>query len=218
MEIFKRHTGFVVPLNRANVDTDAIMPKQFLKSIKRTGFADFIFDEWRYLDRGEPGMDCRKRPKNMDFVLNQPQYQGASILLTQGNFGCGSSREHAPWGLYEYGFRVIIAPSFADIFANNCSKNGLLLITLSDEIIQALFFAVEASGAYRLTVDLETQTIETHTPPEKIRFEIDPSVKTRLLEGLDEIAFTLKRSDKIKQYEANRRLERPWLFERGSDD
>lgn len=211
MEAFKRHTGLVVPLNRANIDTDAIMPKQFLKSIKRTGFADFIFDEWRYLDRGEPGMDCRNRPRNMDFVLNQPRYLGASILLTQGNFGCGSSREHAPWGLYEYGFRVIIAPSFADIFANNCSKNGLLLITLRDEIIQRLFLAVEATQFYQLTVDLENQIIQTST--ETIPFEMDPSVKMQLLEGLDEVAFTLKRAEKIKKYEKNRRLERPWLFE-----
>ncbi|MFO1257429.1 MAG: 3-isopropylmalate dehydratase small subunit [Gammaproteobacteria bacterium] len=211
MEPFKRHTGLVVPLNRANVDTDAIMPKQFLKSIKRSGFADFIFDEWRYLDRGEPGMNCQDRPKNMQFVLNQPQYQGASILLAQDNFGCGSSREHAPWGLYEYGFRVIIAPSFADIFANNCSKNGLLLITLADEMIQRFFVEVESSKSYQLSVDLENQTLQT--PTENILFKIDPSVKIRLLEGLDEIAWTLKRAEKIKQYEAKRRLECPWLFE-----
>lgn len=201
----------MVPLDRANVDTDAIMPKQFLKSIKRSGFADFIFDEWRYLNRGEPGMDCQKRPLNMEFTLNFPQYKNATILLTQSNFGCGSSREHAPWGLYEYGFRVIIAPSFADIFANNCSKNGLLLITLPEQKITQLFEAVNDMGSYELTVDLEKQIIET--PNELIHFELDPSVKKRLLEGLDEIDLTLKLSDKIRQFEIKRKVEMPWLFQ-----
>jgi 3-isopropylmalate/(R)-2-methylmalate dehydratase small subunit len=210
MDAFKKHTGIVVPLDRANVDTDAIMPKQFLKSIKRSGFADFIFDEWRYLDRGEPGMDCRKRPLNKEFSLNFPEYKNATILLTQSNFGCGSSREHAPWGLYEYGFRVIIAPSFADIFANNCSKNGLLLITLPAEKIMQLFEAVNDMRSYELTVDLEDQIIQT--PDELIDFQLDPSVKKRLLEGLDEIDLTLKLSDKIRQFEIKRKVEMPWLF------
>ncbi len=211
MEPFTRHTGLVAPLDRANVDTDAIIPKQFLKSVKRTGFGPNLFDDWRYLDRGEPGQDCAGRPRNPDFVLNQPRYRGASILLARDNFGCGSSREHAPWALLDYGFRVIIAPSFADIFYNNCFKNGLLPIVLDGDTVDALFRETEAQEGYRLTVDLAAQTVTT-PGGRVIPFDIDPFRKTCLLEGLDDIGLTLRHVDEIRAYEDRRRREAPWLF------
>ncbi|MBP1149010.1 MULTISPECIES: 3-isopropylmalate dehydratase small subunit [Methylocaldum] len=209
MKAFRRFASRVAPLDRANIDTDAIIPKQFLKSIRRSGFGPYLFDEWRYLDRGEPDMDCSYRPLNPDFVLNQPCYFRARILLTRENFGCGSSREHAPWALADYGFRVIIAPSFADIFYNNCFKNGILPIVLDAEIVDRLF--EQAGPGVDLTVDLETQTIATHYG-DKIHFEIDPSRKYRLLNGLDDIGLTLQHADKIRAYEASRRQTAPWLF------
>ncbi len=211
MKPFVRHEGLVAPLDRANVDTDAIIPKQFLKSIKRTGFGPNLFDAWRYLDRGEPGQDCSTRPLNPDFVLNQPRYQGASILLARENFGCGSSREHAPWALVDYGFRAIIAPSFADIFYNNCFKNGLLPIVLPAEAVDRLFRETEATEGYRLLVDLEAQSVTTPSG-EAFRFEVDAERKHRLLEGLDDIGITLQHVDEIRAYEARRRAEAPWLF------
>ncbi len=203
--------GLVAPLDRANVDTDAIIPKQFLKSIKRSGFGPNAFDEWRYLDPGEPGMDNSKRPLNPDFVLNQPRYQGAQILLARENFGCGSSREHAPWALEDYGFRVIIAPSFADIFYNNCFKNGMLPIRLDALTVDILFKAVEASPGHRLTVDLEQQTI-TAPDGSVYPFEVDPFRKHCLLNGLDDIGLTLQHVDEIKAFEAKHRAAQPWLF------
>ncbi len=211
MDKFIQVNGLVVPLDRANVDTDAIIPKQFLKSIKRTGFGPNLFDEWRYLDHGEPGMDNSKRPLNPDFVLNQPRYYGAQILLARENFGCGSSREHAPWALDDYGFRAIIAPSFADIFCNNCFKNGLLPIVLDIASIDDLFQAVTASPGYHLKIDLEQQSIIT---PNGVvyRFEVDAFRKNCLLNGLDDIGLTLQHVRKIKEYEARRKLEAPWLF------
>jgi 3-isopropylmalate/(R)-2-methylmalate dehydratase small subunit len=209
MKAFRRINSRVVPLDRANVDTDAIIPKQFLKSIRRSGFGPYLFDEWRYLDRGEPDMDCSDRPENPDFVLNQPCYYGAQILLARENFGCGSSREHAPWALEDYGFRVVIAPSFADIFYNNCFKNGLLPIVLDAGTVDRLF--KEAGPGFQLAVDLETQTITTRYG-EKIAFEIDPSRKYRLLNGLDDIGLTLQHAGQIKDYEARRRQAAPWLF------
>ncbi len=211
MEKFTKLTGIVMPLDRPNVDTDAIIPKQFLKSIKRTGFGPNLFDEWRYLDHGEPGMDNSQRPINPDFVLNQPRYQGAQILLARENFGCGSSREHAPWALLDYGFRVIIAPSFADIFYNNCFKNGILPIVLDAETVDELFREVEANEGYQLTVDLERQTI-TKPDGTVIPFEIDEFRKHRLLEGLDDIGLTLEHADEIRAYEARRKKAAPWLF------
>ncbi|MDD5179718.1 MAG: 3-isopropylmalate dehydratase small subunit [Gallionellaceae bacterium] len=203
--------GLVTPLDRANVDTDAIIPKQFLKSIKRSGFGPNAFDEWRYLDHGEPGMDNSKRPLNKDFVLNQPRYQGAQVLLARENFGCGSSREHAPWALEDYGLRAIIAPSFADIFFNNCFKNGLLPIRLDAASVDALFKAVEATPGYRLRIDLEQQTI---TAPDGTvyRFEVEAFRKHCLLNGLDDIGLTLQHVDEIKVYEQKRREQQPWLF------
>lgn len=209
MRAFTTLTSKILPLDRANVDTDAIIPKQFLKSIRRTGFGVFLFDEWRYLDRGEPEMDCTNRSLNKDFVLNQPQYQGAQILLTRENFGCGSSREHAPWALEDYGFRAIIAPSFADIFYNNCFKNGLLPITLAAEQVNDLFNQMEEG--YQLTIDLAAQTIITPNN-QSISFEIDDNRKHRLLNGLDDIGLTLQQADKIKQYEIERAKRAPWLF------
>jgi len=203
--------ALVVPLNRANVDTDAIIPKQFLKSIQRSGFGPNLFDEWRYLDHGEPGMDCSQRPLNPDFVLNQARYQGASILLAGRNFGCGSSREHAPWALLDYGIRVIIAPSFADIFFNNCFKNGILPIVLPEVQIAALFAAVEATPGYRLQVDLNAQQIRDPAG-ELLPFEVDPFRRHCLLNGLDDIGLTLQHTDAIRAYEQKRRLEAPWLF------
>jgi 3-isopropylmalate/(R)-2-methylmalate dehydratase small subunit len=203
--------GLVVPLDRANVDTDAIIPKQFLKSIKRSGFGPNLFDEWRYLDHGEPGMDNSKRPPNKEFVLNQSRYQGAQILLARANFGCGSSREHAPWALEDYGFRVIIAPSFADIFFNNCFKNGLLPIRLSEDKVDALFKAVENTPGYRLKVDLEAQSITT--PDGRVYvFEVDAHRKHCLLNGLDDIGLTLQHVDEIKAFEEKHRAAQPWLF------
>ena len=211
MKPFTRHDGVVAPLDRANVDTDAIIPKQFLKSIKRTGFGPNLFDEWRYLDRGEPGQDCSTRPLNPDFVLNLPRYRGASILLARENFGCGSSREHAPWALEDYGFRALIAPSFADIFYNNCFKNGLLPIVLPAEAVDRLFRETEATEGYRLIVDLAEQTVTTPAG-EVFRFEVDGERKHRLLNGLDDIGITLQHVDAIRAYEDRRRQETPWLF------
>jgi 3-isopropylmalate/(R)-2-methylmalate dehydratase small subunit len=208
---FTRLDGLAVPLDRANVDTDAIIPKQFLKSIKRSGFGPNLFDEWRYLDVGEPGKSNHDRPLNPDFVLNQPRYQGASVLLARENFGCGSSREHAPWALEDYGFRTIIAPSFADIFYNNCFKNGILPIVLDAAIVDRLFKQCEASEGYALTVDLDKQTVATPTG-EMIAFEVDAGRKYRLLNGLDDIGLTLLHSDRIKAYEERRKAEAPWLF------
>jgi len=210
MQKFSLLDGVVVPLDRANVDTDAIIPKQFLKSIKRSGFGPNAFDEWRYLDHGEPGMDNSKRLINKDFVLNQPRYQGAQILLARENFGCGSSREHAPWALEDYGFRVIIALSFADIFFNNCFKNGLLPIRLDADKVDALFKAVEANVGYRLAIDLEQQTIST--PDGAVYpFEVDAFRKHCLLNGLDDIGLTLQHVDEIVAYEARHRAAQPWL-------
>jgi 3-isopropylmalate/(R)-2-methylmalate dehydratase small subunit len=203
--------GLVAPLDRANVDTDAIIPKQFLKSIKRSGFGPNAFDEWRYLDHGEPGMDNSQRPLNPDFVLNQPRYQGAQILLARENFGCGSSREHAPWALEDYGFRALIAPSYADIFFNNCFKNGLLPIKLEAAIVESLFKAVAATPSYRLTVDLERQVVVT---PEGMSypFEVDAFRKHCLLNGLDDIGLTLQHVDEIRAFETKHRAAQPWLF------
>jgi 3-isopropylmalate/(R)-2-methylmalate dehydratase small subunit len=211
MDKFETMTGLVAPLDRSNVDTDAIIPKQFLKSIKRSGFGPNAFDEWRYLDHGEPGQDCSQRPLNPDFVLNQPRYQGASILLARDNFGCGSSREHAPWALLDYGFRVIIAPSFADIFFNNCFKNGILPIVLDAAVVDELFQAVAANEGYQLTVDLQAQTITT-PEGDSIAFEVDKFRKYCLLNGLDDIGLTLQHTDDIRAYEERRKQEAPWLF------
>lgn len=211
MEKFKTFTGIVAPLDRANVDTDAIIPKQFLKSIKRTGFGPNLFDEWRYLDVGEPGKDNSQRPLNPDFVLNDPRYQGASILLTRKNFGCGSSREHAPWALLDYGFRVIIAPSFADIFYNNCFKNGILPIVLPEETVDELFAKATGGQALKITVDLENQKLVLEDGRE-IPFEVDSFRKHCLLEGLDDIGLTLQHVDEIRAYEERRKQEAPWLF------
>ena len=212
MEKFVTFTGVVCPLDRSNVDTDAIIPKQFLKSIKRTGFGPNLFDEWRYLDHGEPGIDNSRRPVNPEFVLNQPRYAGASILLARENFGCGSSREHAPWALTDYGFRVIIAPSYADIFFNNSFKNGLLPIVLSAETIDRLFEQAGGEQALRLTVDLGAQQIQGAAGG-VIDFEVDAFRKHCLLDGLDDIGLTLQHVDDIRAYEASRREQAPWLFE-----
>lgn len=211
MQAFTQLNGLVAPLDRANVDTDAIIPKQFLKSIKRSGFGPNAFDEWRYLDRGEPGVDNFQRPLNKDFVLNQPRYQGASILLTRENFGCGSSREHAPWALEDYGFKVIIASSFADIFFNNCFKNGMLPIVLNADIVDTLFKQVVASEGYALNVDLAAQTVTTPSG-EVYPFEVDAFRKHCLLNGLDDIGLTMQQQDKIKAFEAKHREAQPWLF------
>lgn len=212
MEKFIQHKGIVAPLDRANIDTDAIIPKQFLKSVERKGFGQYLFDSWRYLDPGKPGMDCSNRPLNPDFVLNQQRYNDASILLTRSNFGCGSSREHAPWALAEYGFRVIIAPSFADIFYNNCFKNGLLPITLDEKMIDELFQKVEDLPEYLLIIKLENQTIK-YPDGRIVLFNIDPSRRSTLLQGLDEISKTLKYRNTIKEYESERNREAPWLFD-----
>ena len=209
MEAFKKISASVIPLDRANVDTDAIIPKQFLKSIRRTGFGPHLFDEWRYLDRGEPHMDCSNRPVNPEFVLNQKCYQGGRILLARANFGCGSSREHAPWALEDYGIKVLIAPSFAEIFYNNCFKNGLLPIELAVDIVDQLF--EEAGPGYQLTIDLENQVI-TQPSATQIEFDIDPSRKYRLVNGLDDIALSLEHADQISAYEAKRAKQAPWLF------
>ncbi|MCK6428172.1 MAG: 3-isopropylmalate dehydratase small subunit [Burkholderiaceae bacterium] len=210
MTPFTQHTGLVAPLDRANVDTDQIIPKQFLKSIRRTGFGANLFDEWRYLDRGEPGMDNSRRPLNPEFVLNQPRYQGASILLARRNFGCGSSREHAPWAISEYGFRALIAPSFADIFFSNCFKNGVLPIVLGEDEVDALFAEVLATSGYTLAIDLAPQTVTT-PGGRVIRFEVDPFRKECLLNGWDDIGLTLRHADKIRAFEAERLKRYPWL-------
>jgi 3-isopropylmalate/(R)-2-methylmalate dehydratase small subunit len=211
MEKFNVHEGLVAPLDRANVDTDAIIPKQFLKSIKRSGFGPNLFDEWRYLDHGEPGMDNSKRPLNPDFVLNQPRYQGASILLTRKNFGCGSSREHAPWALQQYGFRAVIAPSFADIFFNNCFKNGVLPIALSEQQVDQLFNEVKAFPGFRLVIDLENQVVRTTNGSASYPFEVDAFRKYCLLNGLDDIGLTLRHADKIRAFEERYLANQPWL-------
>jgi 3-isopropylmalate/(R)-2-methylmalate dehydratase small subunit len=212
MRQFTQHTGIAAPLDRANVDTDMIIPKQFLKSIKRAGFGPNLFDELRYLDEGQPDQDCAGRPLNPDFVLNQSRYQGTSVLLARENFGCGSSREHAPWALDDFGIRAIIAPSFADIFYNNCFKNGLLPIVLPEAQVDQLFKEVEATEGYQLTVDLERQVVVTPSGQE-FAFEVDNFRKHCLLNGLDDIGLTLQHADEIKAYEARRRQEAPWLFD-----
>ncbi|CAB3782786.1 3-isopropylmalate dehydratase small subunit [Pararobbsia alpina] len=213
MQPFLPVDSLVLPLDRANVDTDAILPKQFMKSIERTGFGPFLFDEWRYLDRGEFGQDCSMRPLNPDFPLNQPRYNGAQILLARENFGCGSSREHAPWALRDWGIRVLIASSFAEIFHGNCFKNGLLPIRLDAELVDALFTAVQTTPGYRLRIDLEAQYI-TRPDGSATAFEIDPFRKDCLLRGLDEVGLTLQDAAAIRAFEQERRCIEPWLFER----
>ena len=211
MQPFRVHTGIVAPLDRANVDTDAIIPKQFLKSIKRTGFGPNLFDEWRYLDHGEPGMDHAKRPRNPQFVLNDPRYAGASILLARRNFGCGSSREHAPWALADFGFRAVIAPSYADIFYNNCFKNGLLPIVLPEAAVDRLFHEVNAFPGFQLTVDLERQVVATVDGALAFGFDVEPFRKHCLLNGLDDIGLTLQHADAIREFETKRLADNPWL-------
>ncbi len=212
MKKFTQHSGLAAPMDQANVDTDLIIPKQFLKSIKRTGFGPNLFDSVRYLDRGEPGKDNSQRPVNPDFPLNHARYQGASILLARENFGCGSSREHAPWALDEYGFRAIIAPSYADIFFNNCFKNGLLPIVLDEAIVESLFAATYANEGYTLSIDLEKQCVQT-PEGQSYTFEIDAFRKHCLMNGYDDIGLTLKESDKIKSYENKLKQQSPWLFD-----
>lgn len=211
MQAFQQLIGVVAPLDRANIDTDAIIPKQFLKSIKRSGFGPNAFDEWRYLDQGEPGMDNSKRPLNPDFILNQSRYQGASILLTRENFGCGSSREHAPWALEDSGFRVIIASSFADIFFNNCFKNGMLPVVLSADVVDTLFQEVFAQDGYQLNVDLKAQTV-TSPSGAVYAFEVDHVRKHNLMHGLDDIGLTMQHQDAIKAFEVKHQTTQPWLF------
>ncbi len=211
MEKFTVLDGLVAPLDRANVDTDAIIPKQFLKSIKRSGFGPNLFDEWRYLDHGEPGQDNSRRPINPDFILNQPRYQDASILLTRKNFGCGSSREHAPWALEQYGFRAVIAPSFADIFFNNCYKNGLLPIALTESQVDHLFDEVKAFPGFRLVIDLEKQLVTTTNGSVAYPFDIDTFRKYCMLNGLDDIGLTLRQSDMIHAFEERHIASQPWL-------
>ena len=210
MQKFTLHKGLVAPMDRANVDTDAIIPKQFLKSIRKTGFGPNLFDEWRYLDKGEPGVPESDRKPNPDFVLNQPRYRGASILLARKNFGCGSSREHAPWAIDQYGFRAVIAPSFADIFFNNCFKNGLLPIVLPEAVVDALFQAVHATPGYQLAIDLARQVVVT---PEGVEhgFDVEPFRKHCLLNGLDEIGLTLQHAADIEAFQAKRLATKPWL-------
>ncbi len=210
MDKFTVHKGVVVPMDRENVDTDAIIPKQFLKSIRKTGFGPNLFDEWRYLDPGEPGQDPASRKPNPDFVLNQPRYQGASIMITRKNFGCGSSREHAPWAIVQWGIRALIAPSYADIFFNNCFKNGLLPIALPEAIVAQLFDEVAAFPGYSLTVDLERQVV-VRPQGEEIPFEVQAFRKYCLLNGFDDIGLTLRHADKIRSYEAQRLATKPWL-------
>ena len=212
MQKFTRLEGLVAPLDRANVDTDAIIPKQFLKSIKRSGFGVNLFDAWRYLDHGEPGMDNSTREPNPEFVLNQPRYKGANILVARKNFGCGSSREHAPWALDDYGFRALIAPSYADIFYNNCFKNGLLPIVLPEVQVDRIFHDVAAFPGFRLVVDLGAQTVAYADASQVFGFEVDAFRKHSLLNGLDEIGITLQHAAEIKTFETKRRLEQPWLF------
>ncbi len=211
MQKFTILTGLVAPLDRSNVDTDAIIPKQFLKSIHRSGFGPNLFDEWRYLDHGEPGQDCSNRPLNPDFILNHARYKGAEILLARRNFGCGSSREHAPWALLDYGFRAIIAPSFADIFYNNCFKNGILPIILDENQLDSLFKAIESTPDYKLVIDLEAQTITTPTG-EIFNFSVDTFRKNCLINGLDDIGITLQYTDEIVAYEQRRKQTEPWIF------
>jgi 3-isopropylmalate/(R)-2-methylmalate dehydratase small subunit len=211
MDKFVKFDGLVAPLDRANVDTDAIIPKQFLKSIKRSGFGPNAFDEWRYMDQGEPGQDCAGRPKNPNFVLNQERYQGASILLARSNFGCGSSREHAPWALHDFGFRAIVGESFADIFFNNCFKNGLLPIVLPKPEIDAMFGLTEHTPGYRLTIDLPAQLV-VRPDGHAIPFAVDAFRKECMLNGWDDIGLTLRHAEKIREFEARRRTEQPWLF------
>ncbi|ABM95119.1 MULTISPECIES: 3-isopropylmalate dehydratase small subunit [Methylibium] len=210
MQPFRLHRGVVAPIDRENVDTDAIIPKQFLKSIKRSGFGVNLFDEWRYLDHGEPGQDPASRRPNPDFVLNQPRYRGASVLLARRNFGCGSSREHAPWAIDQYGFRALIAPSFADIFFNNCFKNGLLPIVLPEAQVARLFDEVAAFPGYELTIDLERQVV-VKPDGDELAFDVEPFRRHCLLGGLDDIGLTLRHADKIRAYEAERLLRKPWL-------
>ena len=211
MRKFTQLEALVAPLDRANVDTDAIIPKQFLKSIKRSGFGQNLFDEWRYLDHGEPGQDQAKRLPNPDFVLNQPRYRGAAILLTRDNFGCGSSREHAPWALEDFGLRALIGTSFADIFYNNCFKNGLLPIMLPKPEVDEMFAQVEKTPGYKLKINLETQTV-TRPDGKTLSFAVDEFRKFCLLNGFDDIGLTLRHADKIREFEAKRRIEQPWLF------
>ncbi|WP_374399104.1 3-isopropylmalate dehydratase small subunit [Niveibacterium sp.] len=211
MEKFSVLDGLVAPMDRANVDTDAIIPKQFLKSIKRSGFGPNLFDEWRYMNHGEPGMDNATRPLNPNFVLNQQRFQGARILLTRDNFGCGSSREHAPWAIEDYGFRALIGTSFADIFFNNCFKNGLLPIKLPAAEVDDLFDQVNATPGYKLRIDLDAQTV-TRPDGKVIPFDVDPFRKYCLLNGFDDIGLTLRHADKIREFEARRQAEQPWLF------
>ena len=211
MQAFTVHQGLVAPLDRANVDTDMIIPKQFLKSIKRTGFGVNLFDELRYQDEGYPGQDCFRRPLNPEFVLNQSRYQGVSILLARQNFGCGSSREHAPWALEDFGFRCVIAPSFADIFYNNCFKNGILPIMLPDEVVEQLFNEVEANEGYQLTVDLEREVVVKQDGTE-LPFSIDAFRRHCLLNGLDDIGLTLQDADQIRGFEQRYKADNPWLF------
>ena len=211
MEKFETFTGTVAPLDRSNVDTDAIIPKQFLKSIKRTGFGPYLFDEWRYLDHGEPDMDCTNRPLNTEFVLNDVRYSSAQVLLTRENFGCGSSREHAPWALADFGFKVILAPSFADIFFNNCFKNGILPIVLDDALVDGLFAKANGDQALEMTVDLEAQELQL-ADGQAIPFEVDEFRKHCLLEGLDDIGLTLRHSETIREFEEQRRQKAPWVF------
>lgn len=211
MEKFTQHRGLVVPMDRPNVDTDAIIPKQYLKSVKRAGFGPNLFDDWRYLDPGDPSIDNSTRRPNPDFVLNQPQYRGASVLIGRENFGCGSSREHAVWALTDYGIRAVIAPSFADIFFNNSFKNGLLPIALSEQEVDQLFNEEQAGEGYQLEIDLEAQTVTTPGGT-SFPFEIDAFRKYRLLNGLDDIGLTLQHRDEIRAYEARRKAEAPWLF------
>jgi 3-isopropylmalate/(R)-2-methylmalate dehydratase small subunit len=210
MKAFVSHRGLVAPLDRANVDTDAMLPKQFMKSIRRSGFGVHLFDEWRYLDHGELGMDAAARPVNPDFVLNESRYCGASVLLTRRNFGAGSSREHAQWALEEYGFRVLIAPSFADIFLDNCMRNGIAAVTLPESVVDGLFRSVWAQVGYELEVDLASQTVTT-PQGEKFNFPFDPYYKGRLLAGVDDIDETLIHTDEIRRFEAQRFADNPWL-------
>jgi 3-isopropylmalate/(R)-2-methylmalate dehydratase small subunit len=212
MEKFTRLEGLAAPLDRANVDTDAIIPKQFLKSIRRSGFGVNLFDAWRYLDHGEPGVDPARRKPNPDFVLNQPRYKGANILLVRKNFGCGSSREHAPWALGDFGFRALIAPSYADIFYNNCFKNGLLPVVLPESQVDRLFHDVAAFPGFRLVIDLGAQTVAYPDGSQAFGFEVDSFRRHCLLNGLDDIGLTLQHVDEIKAFEAKRRIEQPWLF------
>jgi 3-isopropylmalate/(R)-2-methylmalate dehydratase small subunit len=211
MKPLNQHQGIVAPMDRANVDTDAIIPKQFLKSIKRSGFGPHLFDAWRYEDEGQPGVDCSKRPLRKDFVLNQPRYKGASILVARRNFGCGSSREHAPWALEDYGFRVVIAPSYADIFFNNCFKNGVLPIVLSEDDVEQIFQMIAANEGFQLKIDLPAQTVSSVDGQFSRKFDVEPFRKHCLINGLDDIGLTLQHADKIKAYETKRIAAKPWL-------